>query len=168
MLSTVSRVPHRRMARMKGKGRQQGFLRPGWYCDPTSGMVVQQDMWTWEPDPDGGMKRVQKGIQAILEERGLWPEKGLFLERAKPKCDSCQNMTNCHMCVKGTRCNSCKETKTHSSKCSPKRLCDECVRRKERCTCIRKEYCPRCKELRANKCIVCEDLPPKCSTGSKL
>jgi hypothetical protein len=155
----------------KGKGKKQAFLRPGWYRDLISGTVVQQDMWTWELDPlgsHGEMTRVQKGIQAILEERGLWPESGLNVECEKPKCDTCLPMKKCRMCIKGTRCDSCKEPKIHSSKCSSRRQCDECVRRKDRCKCIRKKYCPRCLEIRENKCMVCEDLPPKCSTNSKL
>ena len=161
-----------RIANMcKSEGKQQAFLRPGWYQDPVSGTIVQQPMWTWEPDSlegPGTMKRVQKGIQNVLQERGLWPDKGLRLECPKPKCGSCQDMADCRMCIKGTRCDSCKEKKQHSGKCSSQRLCDECVLRKERCQCIRKEYCPRCSESRTRKCIICEDLPPKCTSNSKF
>ena len=147
-----------------GEGHRQSFLRPGWHQHPVSGTIVNQPMWTWEPDPlgiPGAMKRVQKGIKIVLQERGLWPESGLLLECKKPKCDTCKGMADCQMCVKGTRCESCKEVKQHSGNCSSKRQCDECVRRKERCQCVRKEYCPRCSEMRTKKCVVCEDLPPK-------
>ena len=161
-----------RVANMcKGEGKQQAFLRPGWYLDPASGTIVRQPMWTLEPDPLGGpgaMKQVQKGIKNVLQERGLWPDKGLLLECPKPKCDSCQDMVDCRMCVKGTRCESCKEKKQHSGKCSPQRSCDECVRRKERCQCARKEYCPRCSERRTRKCVACEDLPPRCTSTGKF
>jgi len=155
----------------KGEGKQQAFLRPGWYQDPLLGTIIQQPMWTWEPDSLGGpgaTKRVQKGIQNVLQERGLWPDKGLLLECPKVKCDSCQHMANCRMCVKGTRCDSCKEKKQHSGKCSSQRLCDECVRRKEGCRCVRKEYCPRCSERRTRKCAACDDLPPKCTSNSEF
>ena len=161
-----------RVANMyKGEGKQQAFLRPGWYQDPVSGTIVQQPMWIWEPDPLGGpeaTKRVQKGIRNVLQERGLWPDKGLLLECPKLKCDSCHDMVTCRICVKGTRCDSCKEKKQHSGKCSSQRVCDECMRRKERCQCIRKEYCPRCSEKRTRKCEVCEDLPPKCTSNGEF
>ena len=165
-----------RVANMgKGEGGQQAFLRPGWYQDPVSGTIVHQPMWTWEPDPledplEGPQSkiRVQKGIQKVLQERGLWPDKGLLLECPKPKCASCQDMIDCRLCIKGTRCDWCKEKKKHSGKCSSQRLCDDCVLRKERCQCVRKEYCPRCSERRTGKCPTCEDLPPKCSSNSKL
>jgi hypothetical protein len=29
----------------KGEGRQQAFLRSGWYKDPVSGTIVEQPMW---------------------------------------------------------------------------------------------------------------------------
>jgi hypothetical protein len=152
-----------------GEGHQQAFLRPGWYQHPISGAIVNQPMWTSEPDPlvPGATKRVQKGIKVVLQERGLWPSSGLLLECKKPKCDTCKSMADCQMCVKGTRCQSCKEVKQHSGKCSSKRQCDECVRRKERCQCVRKEYCPRCSEIRTKKCVVCESLPPKCTSNSQ-
>ena len=152
----------------KGEGNQQGFLRPGWYRDKIFGEVVIQPMWSWETDSFGEKKKVQKGIQKVLYERGLWPETGLRLECPKPKCLSCQEMANCRVCVKGSRCTSCKEKKQHSGNCSPQRICDACVRRKEKCTCTRKDYCPRCSEKRTRKCIACEELPPKCTTNSKF
>ena len=152
----------------KGGGNQQGFLRPGWYRDPQSGAIVEQQMWSWETDCLGEKKKVQKGIQRVLEERGLWPNTGLRLECAKPKCSECQDMSSCRMCVKGSRCASCKERRQHSGDCSSQRVCDACIRRKERCICIRKEYCPRCSEKRTKKCVACEELPPKCSTNSKF
>ena len=154
----------------KGEGNQQGFLRPGWYRDKESGEIVTQSMWSWVVDPcgpPGAKKKVQKGIQKVLQERGLWPNTGLRLECAKPKCPECKNMANCQMCVKGNRCASCKK-KEHSGDCSPQRVCDACIQRKERCTCVRKEYCPRCSEKRTRKCLACEELPPKCVNNSKF
>jgi hypothetical protein len=154
----------------KGEGKQQAFLRPGWYQDPDSGRIIQQPMWTLEPCPQnpGSMKRVQKGIQQVLQERGLWPNNGLRLECPRPKCDSCHDMANCHMCIKGTRCDSCMKSKQHSGNCSTRRQCDACVRRKERCQCVRKEYCPRCSERRGGKCATCEDLPPRCFRNGRF
>ena len=123
----------------KGGGNQQSFLRPWWYRDLESGAVIEQQMWSWEIDSLGEKTRVQKGIQRVLEERGLWPDTGLRLEYAKPKCPECQDMSSCRMCVKGNRCASCKEKRQHSGDCSSQQVCNARIQPKERCRCVRKE-----------------------------
>lgn len=144
----------------KGQGGQQAFLRPGWYYD-NHGAVKTQEMWIWKED-----SKVQKGIQKVLEERNLWPEKGLKLECDKPKCFSCEELATCTACVRGRKCESCKEEKQpHSGDCTKQRICDACDRRKKRCQCVQKKYCTRCKEKSLHKsCDECNKLPSKCTS----
>lgn len=55
----------------KGSGDQQTFLRAGWYKG-VRGEIITQEMCTLSENPATSQSnRVQKGIQAILEERGL-------------------------------------------------------------------------------------------------
>ena len=55
----------------KGPGGQQPFLRAGWYKE-VGGEIIRQEMCTLSENPATGQSnRVQKGIQAILEERRL-------------------------------------------------------------------------------------------------
>lgn len=151
----------------KGQGGQQSFLRPGWYMQD-DGELKTQEMWFWKNDSTNGAEpvKVQKGIQIVLEERNLWPQKGLRLECEKPKCQTCEEMSNCTMCSRGHKCDSCKvEKEPHSGTCSKKRICDVCDRRKERCRCVSKIYCTRCKEKNTRKsCEECESIPPKCTS----
>lgn len=150
----------------KNQGGQQSFLRPGWYVTP-NGEAKVQDMWiSRDNSATGNPVQIQKGIQLVLEERGLWPQKGLKLECDKPKCHSCEEMIACTLCVRGRKCNSCKEEREpHSGNCSKQRICDACNRRKERCQCVQKQYCTRCKEKNTRKsCEECEKLPPKCTS----
>lgn len=150
----------------KGDGGNQPFLRNGWFNKED--IVCPQEMSYLVDDPATGQpERVQKGIQRVLEERGLWPATGLNLECPKPKCGRCQEAANCKECIKGTRCDSCKEKKKHSSQqCSPARICDACQQRKARCHCVPKKYCSHCEDIRKAKCKDCESLPPKCSSTS--
>lgn len=60
---------------------------------------------------------IQKRIQAVLVERGLWPQGGVRLECEKPKCANCQTLTTCRICVQSRRCDSCKKSKQQSGKC---------------------------------------------------
>jgi len=149
----------------KGTGGAQPFLRDGWFKNGDT--VLSQEMSYLVEDPvTGQSKRVQKGIQMVLEERGLWPNTGLNLECSKPKCGPCQEAVNCKVCIKGTRCDSCKEKKVHSGKCGQTRVCDACQQRKARCCCVPKQLCFRCEEIQKVKCADCESLPPKCSSTS--
>ena len=83
----------------KGPGGQQLFLRPGWFIGSNQEMVVQE-MSTVITDPFTGQSTtIQKGIQAVLVERGLWPQEGVRLGCEKPKCTSCQTLTTCRVCI---------------------------------------------------------------------
>lgn len=145
----------------KGSGGNQPFLRNGWF---TNGDIVYTQEMSYSVT--GQESHIQKGIQRVLEERGLWPLTGLKLECPRPKCEPCQEAINCKICIKGTKCNSCKEKKEHTSKCGPTRACDACQERKERCSCVPKQRCFRCEVMRKAKCADCESLPPKCSSTS--
>ena len=81
----------------------------------------------------GQSNRVQKEIQAILEEQRLWPGKRVCLSCNKPKYPNCQSLTICTVCVKGRKCEPCKETKEHSGWYTKQRLCDVCNNRKSQC-----------------------------------
>jgi hypothetical protein len=151
----------------KGTGGQQPLLRDGWYHDGDS--FVMQQMYDNKVDPiTGAVEKVPKGIQKILEERKLWPSGDLRLECDPPRCDECQKRQNCKDCTKGTRCDSCRQKKAHSSPCTKKRICDNCVRRKDACRCIQKQVCAPCKKRRKDGCEQCEGLPPKCNSPSKF
>ena len=85
----------------KRPGGQQPFLRPGWFMRSNQEMVVQE-MPTVITDPlTGQSTTIQKDIQAVLVERGLWPQEGVRLECEKPKCTNYQTLTRCRICVRG-------------------------------------------------------------------
>ena len=70
----------------KGPGDQQPFLRPGWFIGSNQEMIVQE-MLTVITDPlTGQSTTIQKGIQAVLVEQGLWPQGGVRLG-----CEKSQN-----------------------------------------------------------------------------
>lgn len=56
----------------------------------------------------------QKGIQKVLEERNLWPIKGLKLACPSLKCLDCQIAAEYKHCVKQTQFEGCKNLKEHS------------------------------------------------------
>lgn len=143
----------------KGPGGKQAFLRDGWFEE--GGIRQRQPMWFSKPNGS----RCQKGVQQVLSERGLWPSSGLNLECPKPQCYNCELRTNCKLCVKGTRCNSCKSPKVHTGtvECTKSRKCDGCVTREAQCTCVSKKHCVKCAKPKG-KCGDCEDLPPKCES----
>ena len=153
----------------KGPGGQQPFLRPGWY-KATNGEIITQDICSLSENlTTGQSSNVQKGIQAILVERGLWPVKGVRLSCDQPKCANCQSLATYTLCVKGNKCDLCKETKEHSGRYTKHRICDECDNRKIRCQCITKKYCTRCKEIILQKSFIeCEKMPPKYTSESKF
>ena len=126
----------------KGSRGQQEFLRNGWYTNHERN-IIQQELSFLMPGttPDNSLLHIQKEIQMVLEERGLWPTSGLRLSCEKQKCSNCQAITNCKLCVKGKRCKSCVKPKEHSDKCDRSCICDEYVRRKKRCQCMQKKYC---------------------------
>lgn len=52
---------------------------------------------------------VPKGIQKVLEERGLWLAKGLKLSYLNPKCFNYLVFAECKICIKSHKYYSCKE-----------------------------------------------------------
>ncbi len=73
---------------------------------------------------NGQSQKIQKEVQAILDEQGLWPTKGVHLSCDQPKCANCQTLATCMVYVKGRKCDLCKETKEYSGRCTKQRLCD--------------------------------------------
>ncbi|KAI0993286.1 hypothetical protein K3495_g14898 [Podosphaera aphanis] len=109
--------------------------------------------------------RVQKGIQIVLQERGLWPESGLPLECPKPMCTNFQGLVNCQSCITGRKCELCKQPISHSSPhCSRSRRCDACTERSNRSAYVPKKLCELCLAHRASRCGDREALPPRCSS----
>jgi hypothetical protein len=152
----------------KGEGGEQPILRNGWYDD--GNRVVVQEMFYNKANPSTRtVIQVPKGIQRVLEERKLWPSNGLLLECPKQRCskEPCQNSLKCKVCVKGSRCQSCREKKVHSGACTPKRICNNCYRRKQRCGCVQKKACDPCKKRQTEGCKDCDSLPPKCNSESQ-
>lgn len=86
--------------------------------------------------PDMPLLCIQKEIQMILEERGLWPSLGLRLNCEKQKCFSCKAMTNYKLCIKEKCCKSCIKLKEYCDKSDKFCICDECVCHKKRCQCV--------------------------------
>lgn len=110
----------------------------------------------------------QKGIQRVLEEQNLWPIRGVNLECLRPKYFNCQVASECKICIKGTRCDSCKSPKEHSlMPCLKARKCDACVKHSQTCQCISKKYYSTCIGKK-KKCLDCEKLLPKCSSDCKF
>ena len=88
----------------KGPGGKQVMLCNSWYVDQM-GMYHIQPMWYLGSKGE----QIPKEIQRVLTERGLWPATGLNLECPKPKCYNCQIIADCKLCIKGTRCQTCRE-----------------------------------------------------------
>lgn len=64
----------------KGVGGQQPQLRNGWFYHHDTQIDQPKDF------QDNHGLLTPKGIRKILEERSLWPIRGLKLEYVKPKC----------------------------------------------------------------------------------
>ena len=95
----------------KRLGEQQPFLKLGWY-KTTDGEIIIQDICSLSQNPRTGQSsKVQKEIQAILVEQGLWPTKRVRLFCDQPKCTNCQSLATCIVFVKGYKCDLCKKTK---------------------------------------------------------
>ncbi len=74
--------------------------------------------------PKSNSTLVQKIIQRVLEERNLCLQKVLNLESPKPKHFNCGLASNCKMCEKRHRCDSCKTPYEHSSIFSKTKKCE--------------------------------------------
>ena len=96
----------------KDVGDVQPFIRDGWYKS-SDNIRHSQPMWYLEPINETTLMEphIQKKIQRILDERGLWLDRGLRLECPTPKCGACIDMVKCKDCVRARRCDSCKEKK---------------------------------------------------------
>jgi hypothetical protein len=158
-------------------GGVQSFLRNGYINgDPTQIQVMWEYKYgtTTPPTRDSAIQvdnnsnpiRVQKGIQKILSERGLWPPEGMRLECPKKLCADCISAKCCKICLKGTKCGPCREKKVCSGPCNKRRKCDECERRRNCNICIAKRKCARCESYASvsRDCLKCKSMPPKCST----
>ena len=123
--------------------------------------MVFQEMSTVITDPlIGRSTTIQKGIQAVLDEQGLYPQGGVQLECEKPKCTNFQTLTTCRICIRGRKFDSCKETRQHNGKCIKQQVCDACNLRMERCKWITKTYYTRCKEISLQKsCFDVKKIP---------
>lgn len=110
-------------------------------------------------------KRVQKGLQRVLEERGLWPEGGLRLECPKNLCTRCVPVKNCRICKSGQKCAECKKKKVCSGPCSRPRKCDECECRRTCENCTTRKRCTRCTEYGScRNCSTYASMPPRCTS----
>lgn len=116
------------------------------------------------------LERVQKGLQRVLEEQGLWPASGLRLECPKNLCEKCSAVKNCRLCVSRHKCTECKKKKICSGPCSRRRKCDKCERRRTCQQCTTRERCTRCTEYGSCRhCITCSNMPARCSSkGTNL
>jgi hypothetical protein len=131
-----------------GPGGEQKHLRPG-YMNGDKAQV--QEM----VDAKG-----PKGIQKVLEERGLWRQ-GMKLECPKPKCDDCERRAKCTRCKKGTICQQCCKKKQCTGPCT---RCGECSRRSTCKDCRKKECCDDCARHTGRKCKSCAEISHPCST----
>lgn len=108
----------------KGPGGQQPFLWPGWYKRSDRETITQNMYSVQHNSTIGQPTQIQKKIQAVLTEQGLWPHKDVQLACEKLKCTLCQAFSTCNICIKGTRCNLCKKAKDYSGECIKQRICD--------------------------------------------
>ena len=134
-----------------GPGGEQKRLRPG-YMNGDKRQIQQM------LDASG----TPKGIQKILEERGLW-RPGLKLECPSPKCDDCERRAKYASCKKGVICQQCRRKKQCTGACTRNNKCGECKRRAECKDRKKKEYCDDCAHHTGRKCKSCAELPARCS-----
>jgi hypothetical protein len=125
-------------------------------------LMVQSFLWLEAIREKVGGRRRERALQVARSYN-----RGTRIQCARPKCADCTAAENCKLCVKGTRCDSCRQDKVHTNNsCKPNRRCDGCIARKERCTCVKKKKCPRCQATPpAGKCEPCELLPPRCTSN---
>ena len=90
----------------KGSRGQQSYFRPEWFMGPNQETIIQE-MSTVNTDSITNKSTIiQKGIQAVLVETGLWPQEKIRLECKKPKCTNCQTLTIRQVCIRGRKCDS--------------------------------------------------------------
>ena len=135
----------------RSRGKQL-ILRDGWF-DRDGVWIIhpmnfQQENGQW----------IQKKIQKVLEKRQIWPIGGQKLSCPKPKCFNCQIVADCEICVKGHKCDNCKNPKDYSStNCFKNWQCNACVHKEEICQYVTKKYCTTYL-VKKGKCGDCENL----------
>ena len=71
--------------------------------------IITQQMCYLCFDPQTSeVSSVQKGIQVVLIEQRLWPQRGIWLEYDKPKYNMCQAFAKCTAYKRRKKYNSCK------------------------------------------------------------
>lgn len=150
----------------KGTGGQQLFLRNEWFEKDEHYHSQPMSFFKQDSLIENGFT-IQKKVQMILQERDLWPIRGLNLVCSMPKCPTYHLMAKCKDCIKGSWCTFCMKKKINSNKCTPKHACNKCCWRKERCQCVAKKYCIWCTGCMGKKCSDCEELSPKCTSNSE-
>lgn len=91
------------------------------------------------------------------------------MECLKLQCYNYELRTNCKLCVKDTRYNSCKAPKVHigTVECTKSRKCDGCVTRKAQYTLVSKKHCIKCTKPK-KKYGDCKNLLLKCDSDYKF
>lgn len=121
-------------------------------------MNIQEFNGTW----------TQKEIQMVLEERNLWPAKGLNLECMKLKYFNRLVAADCKVCEKEKRYDLCKAPQLHSTpNCFKSQKCDTCTYKEKHCQYISKKFCITC-TIKRKKCINCKELLPKCTLDNEF
>ncbi len=98
----------------KGPGGKQPILRNGWFDQ--EGVQITHSMTFCNEKGE----ITQKGVQKVLEKREVWPTGGLNLSCPKPKCFNCQIASECKICVKGHKCDTCPNHPAYNHPCPPR------------------------------------------------
>lgn len=69
----------------KGWGGKQPHMRNGYYLDNDYNKIIQEMTIAQDEEVPKKMWGQPKGLQIVLQDRGLWPKGGLYLESIAPK-----------------------------------------------------------------------------------
>ena len=147
----------------KGVGGKQVQLDNGWF--EKEKVQVEQPMKYNEVNG----QYILKEIQRVIEEKNLWPFRGLNLECLKPKCFNYQVVVECKICVKRHKYELYKILRQYSgtATCTKNRRCNTCAQREANCQCVGKTYCTTC-AIKKGKCANWKKLLPKCTTNGNF